>query len=60
MEKESLPRLRRLEIVDCKKLTSIEDALRALPSLKEILIGDMPEQFRKKVEETFPHLTFLA
>ncbi|PON81880.1 LRR domain containing protein [Trema orientale] len=56
----SLCHLQRLEIVECRNLSANPDALRRAPLLREILIHEMPEQFKREVQRQLPDLTLLA
>ncbi|PON63849.1 LRR domain containing protein [Parasponia andersonii] len=55
----SLCHLQRLEIVECRNLSPNPDALRRAPLLREILIHEMPEQFKSEVQRQMQNLTLL-
>ncbi|CAN4104527.1 unnamed protein product [Withania somnifera] len=47
----AMPNLIHLEIEDCKKLEKVPDGLRYLTKIREIMIIDMPDIFRNRLQE---------
>ncbi|XP_010544799.2 PREDICTED: probable disease resistance RPP8-like protein 2 [Tarenaya hassleriana] len=51
VEEGSMPRLRRLEIMNCQKLERLPDGLRSISSLKELHLRGMKKGFMEKLVE---------
>ncbi|KAG7588247.1 P-loop containing nucleoside triphosphate hydrolase [Arabidopsis suecica] len=51
VEEGSMPRLHTLNIMECKKLKELPDALRFITSLKELIIDTGEREFKRKVSK---------